>query len=134
MKRVVPGSVVVVAAACAGGAPTMPGLPLPDWRGSAVNCRHLGDGGIEVEMVAPTAGFRLDFLSAQPADGNGASVVLQETRPTADFVAQVITPLRVTVPAERLGAAAWVAVYIVPFGADSAVQLAVAMSRPARGQ
>lgn len=134
MKRVVPGSVVVVAAACAGGAPVTSGLPLPDWRGPAVNCRHLGDGGLEVELVAPTAGFRLELLDAQPADGNGVTVVLQVTRPTADFVAQVVTPLRVTVPTDRLGDAAWVAVRIAPAGGDSAMPLAVATARPARGQ
>lgn len=134
MKRVVPGSMVVVAAACAGGAPASPGLPLPDWRGPAVNCRHLGDGGFEVELVAPTAGHRLELVAVNAVAGDGVDVVLQHSPATADFVAQVVTPLRVAIPADRLGDAAWITVHILPFGADSAVQLALAAARPRRGQ
>ena len=48
----------VAAAACTGHpAPVAnDAFGWPDWRGPAVHCRHLGDGGRAVERSAPTPG------------------------------------------------------------------------------
>jgi len=129
VKHLALGSAIVVGACASGPAPG-PGLPLPDWRGPAVHCRHLGDGGLEVELVAPTAGHRIELVAVQSVEAGGVEVVLRHALPTADFVAQVVTPLCVTVPAERLGAARWVAVRIASAAADAATQLAIATARP----
>ena len=130
MKRVVAGSVVAAAAACAGTPAPQPGMLLPDWRGPAVHCRHLGDGGLEVELVAPTAGQRFELLRVQPGDGC-VEVVLRHEPAAADrLVAQVVTPLRVTVAPAQLGDAHVVAIRIAPPAADSAARLAIVTARP----
>ena len=127
MKRTVVGS-VMVAAACA-GSPAVPAGPIwPDWRGPAVHCRHLGDGGLEVELVAPTAGHAFELGDVACADGR-AEVRLRHAAPTADFVAQVITPHRIVVPAERLAEARVVTIWITSDRAPAA-QLAIATARP----
>lgn len=129
MKRLVAGS-VMVAAACAGSPATPGGLPLPDWRGPAVHCRHLGDGGLEVELVAPTAGHAFELGEVARSPGR-ADVHLRHRPPTADLVAQVIMPLRLVVPAERLLGARCVAIWIASPAVDAgAERLAIAVARP----
>lgn len=114
----------LLAAACAG--PTPPHAGEPDWRGAPVHVRHRGDGSLEIEFVAPTAGHEVALRSVART-GARADVVLAHQPPRADFVAQVVTPLRVVVPAAELGDAAVVAVRI----ADGASAfLAVMTARP----
>ncbi len=98
----------------------------PDWRGAPVHVRHLGDRGVEVEFVAPTAGHEF-ALREVVRRGARADLVFAHAPPTADLVAQVVTPLRVAVAPERLGDAAVVAV-VIREGERSA--LAVLAARP----
>ena len=57
-------------AACAAGAPEET-MTMPDWNGPAVHCRHLHDGSMRVELVAPTAGYRFTLRDvAPPAPGS----------------------------------------------------------------
>lgn len=98
----------------------------PDWRGAPVHLRHLGDGGVEVEFVAPTAGHAFALRDVVRA-GARAEVVCEHAPPTADFVAQVVSPLRLVVPAARLGDAAVVAVVIADGGRTA---LALVSARP----
>lgn len=115
----------VALAACAG--PAEHACPTPDWRGAAVHLRHLGDGAVEVEFVAPTAGHAWTVRDVVRA-GAQATVTCVHAGPAADvLVAQVVTPLRVTVPAAQLADAAVVAVRIVD-GADD--RLALVAARP----
>lgn len=99
----------------------------PDWRGPVVQCRHLGDGGLAVELIAPTAGHTFSLLRVEPRPG-GVDVVCAHTPPRADFVAQVITPHAIEVPAAQLGAARAVAVYVTQ--ADGGSWLALTTARP----
>ncbi len=111
-------------AACAGPAPAGGG---PDWRGAPVHLRHLGDGGVEAEFMAPTGGhtWSLADVAREPAR---VVLTFAHQGPAADqFVAQVVTPLRVNVPADVLGDAAIVEVRIRD-GARTA--LALVASRP----
>lgn len=111
------------AAACAGPAAAAGD---PDWRGAPVHLRHLGDGGVEVEFVAPTAGHAFALRDVVRA-GARAEVVCEHAPPTADFVAQVVSPLRLVVPAARLGDATAVAVVIAEGGRTA---LALVSARP----
>lgn len=102
---------------------------LPDWSGPPLACRHRTDGGLDLELLAPTAGHTLTVASVT-RDGGCADVHLEHRPPTADFVAQIVTPLSVEVAAERLGDARAVAVWIASAGA--AERLAVVAARPRR--
>lgn len=102
-------------------------LGWPDWHGPVVQCRHLGDGGLAVELIAPTAGHTFSLLRVEPRQG-GVDVVCAHTLPKADFVAQVVTTHTVEVPAERLGAVRAVAVYVTQ--ADGGRWLALTTARP----
>jgi hypothetical protein len=114
----------VVVAACAGSA----GLGVdPDWRGAPVHVRHLGDGSVEVEYVAPTAGHAFALRDVRRV-GSRADLVFAHANPTLDAVALVVTPMRVIVPADRLGDAATVAVVIAE-GERSAFALVAARPR-----
>jgi hypothetical protein len=110
--------------ACAGGAA---GNPAPDWRGPAVHCRHLGDRGLAIELVAPTAGHRFELASVE-VRGEHADVVCRHQAPKADFVAQVVTTHRLEVAAAQLGDArsVWIRIASDP---DPA-RLAIATARP----
>ena len=92
----------VAAAACTGNpAPVAnDSFGWPDWRGPVVHCRHLGDGGLAVELSAPTAGHSFRLLRVEPRAG-GVDVVCAHALPSADLVAQVITPHVATVPGEK---------------------------------
>lgn len=119
----------VAAAACTGNpAPVAnDGFGWPDWRGPVVQCRHLGDGGLAVELVAPTAGHSFQLLRVESREG-GVDVVCAHALPTADIVAQVVTPHVLEVPAVQLGSARAVAVHVT--GADGAMRLALVTARP----
>lgn len=102
----------------------------PTWRGPAVHCRHLGDRGLEVELVAPTAGHAFELVAVR-SEGHRAEVDLVHRLPAGDaFVAQVVTSLRVQIGPERLGTAKVVSIRIVPPFADSAIQIALVTARP----
>jgi hypothetical protein len=119
----------VAAAACTGHpAPVAnDAFGWPDWRGPAVHCRHLGDGGLAVELTAPTAGHSFRLLRVEPR-GGGVDVVCAHALPTADVVAQVITPHVLEVPAAQLGEARAVAVHVTD--ADGATRLVLVTARP----
>lgn len=119
----------VAAAACTGHPQpaTNDAFGWPDWRGPIVHCRHLGDGGLAVELTAPTAGHGFRLLRVEPRAG-GVDVVFAHTLPTADVVAQVVTPHRLEVPAAQLGEARAVAIHVT--GADGATRLALLTARP----
>lgn len=113
--------------ACASDPATM--TLLPDWSGPPVHCRHRGDGGLDLELLAPTAGHVFSMRSVDVAEGR-ADVRLEHREPTADFVAQVVTPLVVHVPAERLGDARAVCVWVARDGGPE--RLALTTARPQR--
>jgi hypothetical protein len=104
-------------------------MPYPDWRGPAVHGKHLGDRGLEIELVAPTGGHEFEVSDVtRSADGQRAEVRCVHRKPTADFVTQAITPHRLTVPAAKLGDARVVSVFVTS-GKD-APRLAFATARP----
>jgi hypothetical protein len=111
--------------ACAGSAARTE--PLPDWRGPVVHCRHLGDRGLSVELTAPTAGHAFQLVDVQ-VNGERADVHFTHRGPQAELVAQVVTPHRIDVRAERLGNARAVWIWVASGGA--AEQLAIATARP----
>lgn len=115
--------------ACAGSDATM-SMHLPDWSGPAVSCTHRPDGAMTVEMTVPTGGHQL-ALTDVTRDGAAATVHVDYAPPTGDMVPQVITTLRVEVPAERLGDATAVLVEVCAAPAERP-HLAVATSRPRR--
>jgi len=120
-------ALLLLLSACASG--TQPGtVPLPDWSGPAVHCRHLGDRSLIVELLAPTASHRLTMVDVT-VDDSRADIRLLHQPPGSDvLVAQVITPLTVEVPAARLGAARAVCVWIAT--GNEAPRLALATARP----
>ena len=102
-------------------------MHLPDWRGPAVLCRHLADGAMQIEMVVPTGGHQLALREVR-RDGGVAVVQVDYAPPAGELVTQVITTLRLDVPAAQLGDATVVLVEVQAAGA--AVRLAVATARP----
>ena len=127
------GSAMLVAcvslAACAGSDPVM-SMHLPDWSGPGLSCAHRPDGAMTVEMTVPTGGHQLTLVDVG-RDGAAATGRVDYAPPTGDMVPQVITTLRVEVPAERLGDATAVLVEVRAAGGDRP-HLAVATSRPRR--
>jgi hypothetical protein len=121
-----------LAAACAGGAPSMPEL-IPNWSGPAVHCRHATDRSLTLELVAPTGGHTFELVRVD-AKGTRADVHLVHRGPGDRMVTQVITTLPVTVPADRLGGArsvfVWIAGQAQDRGALGPEQLAIATARP----
>ncbi len=102
----------------------------PTWNGPAVHLRHLADRGIEVELMAPTAGHAFELVSVR-GEGRRAVVDFVHRLPPADaFVAQVRTRLRVQLGPERLGDASLLTIRIVPPFADSAILTALVATRP----
>ena len=121
----------ILLVACAGAAPS---ILVPDWSGPAVNGRHLGDRGLEVELVAPTGGhsFELSLVESSP-DSVFVDLHFVHRTPGNTFQAQVVTPLRVTVEGTRLGDARAVFVWIAtaePGAEPSPEKLAMALARP----
>lgn len=121
----------ILLGACAAPAPS---IWVPDWSGPAVNGRHLGDGGLEVELVAPTGGHSFElWLADRPKDADFVDLHFVHHTPGDTFQAQVVTPLRVTVDAARLGDARAVFVWIAsaePGAEPSPEKLAMALARP----
>lgn len=89
----------VVACACE---PTVHHEPLPDWSGPPLQVIARADRGIDVELQAPTGGHRFELVRVDRA-GDAADVHFLHRTPGDAFVTQVITPLRVGVPAGELG-------------------------------
>ena len=121
----------LLAGACAGPAPA-PAPLVPDWSGPAVQARHLGDRGLEVVLVAPTAGHSFDLRSVE-SSADRADLHFVHRMPGNMFQAQVVTPLPVTVDAARLGAARAVFVWIAAVEYEalpSREKLAMALARP----
>ncbi|MFK7742428.1 MAG: hypothetical protein AB8H80_19090 [Planctomycetota bacterium] len=110
-------------------------MRIPDWNGHAVNCRHLADGGLHIEMVTPTGGHRL-ALERVTQDGGAAEVHVVYAPPLGDFVAQVVTTLAVEVPVEQLegatSAGVWVHSLAAADGAPTPPRLALAVALPTR--
>ena len=108
--KLTPCAVGLLAAACVGGgaAPREPG---PEWAGPPVQVKSRADRGLEVELIAPTLGHAFE-LRAVESGADVADVRLVHRTPGDAVVAQVVTPLRVTVPAEILARAARVRVWI----------------------
>jgi hypothetical protein len=114
-------------AACAGPSPAPAVAPEPDWRGAPVHLRHLGDGGVEVEYVASTAGHAFELRDAVRSGARAELTFAHRGPADGQLVAQVVTPLRVAVPPAQLGDAAVVAVRIDDGGRTA---LALVASRP----
>ncbi len=112
--------------ACAGG-PSPTGEPLPDWRGPAVHCRHLAGGGLTVELTAPTAGHTFRVVDVRAREQR-VDVLCAHSLPAADFVAQVVTPHEIEVPAKQLGDARAVWIWVATGGTEP--RLAIATARP----
>lgn len=115
--------------ACAG---PVPAVLVPDWSGPAVHGRHLGDRGLEVELVAPTGGHTFDLRRVERS-ADRVDLHFVHGAPGDGFQAQVVTPLRVTVAATRLGDTHAVFVWIAtarPGAAPSPENLAMALARP----
>jgi len=86
--------------ACANGSHTSMDEQ-PSWQGPPVVAHHLDNGDLRLTMTVPTAGYALDVVDAQ-RDGEHGEVYLRLQTPTGDLVAQVLTELRVLVPAADL--------------------------------
>jgi hypothetical protein len=94
------GAGMLLAAACACGNPTMQERQ-PDWSGPPLQVTSRADRGLDLELLAPTAGHAFELRSVVQAEGS-ADVQLVHRTPGGAYTAQVITPLSIVVPAERL--------------------------------
>lgn len=122
---------VLVLASCCGTTSVIE--PLPDWSGPPLRVHSLADGSLELELMAPTAGHAFELGHVQVV-ADRAAVHLVHRTPGEAIVAQVLTPLRVEVPAERLAPARQVSVWIETRaghgpGARSAARLAFVFVR-----
>ncbi len=106
---------------------------LPDWSGPPLQVQTLADGGIALELLAPTANHSFVVAAVDTAPGT-ATIRMLHTTPGDAFVAQVITPLRATVEAGRLGGARRIDVRIAtkagPKAQAGAERLAFVLLRP----
>jgi hypothetical protein len=106
-------------------------IPLPDWNGPAVHGQNGADGTFLVELTAPTSGHSFELADVVVDASTGrADVHCVHVPPTADFVAQVITPLRLQVPAAKLGTARAVCVWIASPDGAARQRLVLALARP----
>lgn len=127
MSRAVACLLAGALAACAGPTPAPSAGPEPDWRGAPVHLRHLGDGGVEVEFIASTAGHAFELRDVARS-GARAELTFSHRGPAdGQLVAQVVTSLRVVVSPAQLGDAAVVSVRIDDGGRTA---LALVASRP----
>ncbi len=107
----------VAACACGGRAvdtnPNHPTMPdeRPFWSGPAVRGENLSGGALAVHLIAPTGGCALELVDVLRA-GTAADVRLVYRTPGDALVPQVLTPLRVDVPGERLGSAKQVRLWV----------------------
>ena len=105
-------ALVVFAAACRNDPPVKheppppaQSEPLPEWSGPPLQVTSRADRGLDLELTAPTAGHAFELRSIDAVGGGVACVLLLHRTPGDAFVAQVLTPLRVRIDADRLGAA-----------------------------
>jgi hypothetical protein len=124
---------MLLAAACACGNPTMQERQ-PDWSGPPLQVTSRADRSVQLELLAPTAGHAFEVRAVVPADGT-AEVQLVHRTPGAAFTAQVITPLPLVVPADRLADCRRVRIWITTLhGSDDAseppARLAFVLLRP----
>jgi hypothetical protein len=101
---------VLLAGACANHNEVQK-MALPDWRGTPLHTRAAESGGLQLVMTVATGGHALRLLYVVRS-GKRADVHLQYEAPSGDFVPQVISELSVMVPAEQLGDATAVCVWI----------------------
>lgn len=105
----------------------------PDWSGPPLQVTSRVDGGIEVELQAPTAGHAFELVAVQSTP-QAAVVRLRHRTPGDAFVAQVITPLRVAIVAARLGGKRrvelWIGTQHGPDGKAAPDRLAFVLLRP----
>ncbi|MBX3464569.1 MAG: hypothetical protein KF830_15475 [Planctomycetes bacterium] len=87
-------------AACA-APPAAGGATMPDWSGPPLQVTSRTDGGLELVLLAPTAGHTFALHAVTIADGC-ADVDLRHATPGDVLVAQVVTPLPLVVPAAQL--------------------------------
>lgn len=125
--RLAGGMLVLLLAACTNSPTMKTDEPLPNWRGPVVHCRHLGDRGLLVELTAPTAGhkFTLQDIAVR---GGRADAEFTWQQPTLAVTAQVVTPHRIEVGADKLGDARAVWVWVTD--GSGARRLALATARP----
>ncbi|MBL8729948.1 MAG: hypothetical protein JNM25_16105 [Planctomycetes bacterium] len=124
---------MLLAAACACGDPVMR-EPQPDWSGPPLAVTSRADRGLQLELLAPTAGHSFELRAVVQADGT-ADVQTVHRTPGAAFTAQVITPLPLLVPPDRLADCRRIRVWVTTLhGADDvrepAAQLAFVLRRP----
>lgn len=74
----------------------------PDWNGPPLAVTNRADGGLQLELLAPTAGHTFELRDVVRDGAGTADVQLLHRTPGDAFVAQVVTPLPLGVPAERL--------------------------------
>lgn len=84
---------------------------LPNWSGPSLEVKSLANRGLELELMAPTAGHSFEVRAVE-VKGTVATVHMLHRTPGDAIVAQVLTPLRVTIPAERFGGARRIEVWI----------------------
>ncbi|MBL9079702.1 MAG: hypothetical protein JNL08_19530 [Planctomycetes bacterium] len=120
-----------IAAACA-GSPNME-LQQPDWSGPPLAVTSRADGGLALELSAPTAGHAFQLRAIEVFDDR-AEVRLLHRTPGSAIVAQVVTPLPIAVPAESLAGRRCVRLWVATqHGSDapvSAPALAFVLLRP----
>ena len=118
--------VMLLAAACACGHPSM--SDKPDWSGPPLEVTSRADGGLQLELRAPTAGHAFELRAVVQAEGT-ADVQLVHRTPGDAYTAQVITPLAVVVPKERLAECKRVRVWVTTLhGADDVREPAAALA------
>lgn len=100
----------------------------PAWSGPPLAVTSRADRGLQVELQAPTLGHVFE-LRAVVQGGDTADVELVHRTAGDSFQAQVVTPLAVVVPAERLGDCKRVRVWVTTLhGADDAREPAAALA------
>ncbi|MBL8756010.1 MAG: hypothetical protein JNK15_22135 [Planctomycetes bacterium] len=120
------GLCVGVLAACAVTGDRMD----PIWAGPAVSGRNTADGGLELELLAPTAGHAFELVGVRSDGGRAVVDCVHRTPPPGTLVAQVLTPLCFQIGPERLGASREVVVRVLPPGADAVPHRALVLARP----
>lgn len=114
-------------AGCASGGEVMR-VRSPDWSGPPLAVASRADGSLQLELQAPTAGHAFELRSVTTADG-AADVQLLHRTPGDAIVAQVITPLPLSVPAARLAGCRHVRLWITTReGADDTAEPAPALA------
>lgn len=109
MRRLVVAA-MLCAAGCAAGDEAMH-VRTPDWSGPPLSVASRADGSLQLELQAPTAGHAFELRSVTTAEGT-ADVQLLHRTPGDAIVAQVVTPLPLAVPADRLGACRQVRLWV----------------------